>query len=346
MGKKKTNKRKDKSHKQHQVHQGHRSETKSTTPTTTTTTLEAQTLTPEEQLFLSKVSIDCGHEHHSNSDTIVTQATTILEHYHMVILHNVLTPEDIQSIYGEYEDLLDLTGDSAIGEKDASKRSGTRFYNCRCQVGPACTFHGWKGGSEQTKEILHGHKARHVHHKPRQHRKHNKSSGAGVGYGGRPQQLQTWERITRHFGFEHIARVEVVTSHPGCRNQGWHTDGTHGLTVIFPLVNVDLRKGPTQMDFNTPFNNLHENSGKVGGKKKRMDAPDFARAAMPKGSVVMFNANMSHRGTANLSKTGRPILVLDCSLRCVHEAVSLWDVEHPPRKEDGEGAERCEEEKA
>ena len=155
------------------------------------------------------------------------------------------------------------------------------------------------------------------------------SSSSSYKTGHNNRQLSVWESVTNYFGFNHIARVEIVTSHPGCRDQGWHTDGSHGLTVIFPLVDVDLRKGPTQMDFTIPFNSLHIGTGKVGGKKKMKDAPDKARAAMPKGSVVLFNANMSHRGTANLSRAGRPILVLDCSPQCPQENISLWDVDHP-----------------
>ena len=38
--------------------------------------------------------------------------------------------------------------------------------------------------------------------------------------------------------------------------------------------------------------------------------------AIPRGSVLLFNANVSHRGTANLSPTDRPVLVLDTSPRC------------------------------
>ena len=137
---------------------------------------------------------------------------------------------------------------------------------------------------------------------------------------------RVWEKIVNHFGFEHVARVEVVTSHAGCRNQGWHTDGERGLTVIFPLTPVGLRKGPTEMDFTIAFNSLHPNRGKVAGSKRDPAAPERARAAMPLGSVVLFNANMSHRGTANLTKGDRPVLVLDCSPKCAHEKESVWDL--------------------
>ena len=139
---------------------------------------------------------------------------------------------------------------------------------------------------------------------------------------GRPASLQVWERVALAFGFSHIARVEVVTSHTGCRAQGWHIDASHGLTVIFPLTGVDITKGPTQVDFVTPFNTL-DRSGKV--KHHDRLSPDYVHAAMPAGSVVMFNANCSHRGTANLSATDRPILVLDCSLPCESADCSVWD---------------------
>ena len=67
-------------------------------------------------------------------------------------------------------------------------------YNCQCQVGPSCGWSGWKAGSEQTRCLLH--------------------------HPGRP--LSVWEKVCSSFGFQHIKRVEVVTSHPGCRNQGWY----------------------------------------------------------------------------------------------------------------------------
>jgi ectoine hydroxylase-related dioxygenase (phytanoyl-CoA dioxygenase family) len=124
------------------------------------------------------------------------------------------------------------------------------------------------------------------------------------------------------FGFEHIARVEVVTSHRGCRHQGWHIDAMHGITVIFPLCDMTLQKGPTQLDFTTPFNALREGSGKV---KRRQDPLEQAYAAIPRGSVVLFNANVSHRGTANISTSDRPVLVLDCSLPCPAAPTDLWN---------------------
>ena len=274
----------------------------------------ALTLPPEESSFLNDVvSISLpprwreteasGGRHSIKSlkaaeDACVVGAVTTLERFHMCILHNAMNAEDVAAAHEEYLGLLDFTGDSAIGEKDASKRSGTRIYNCKCQVGPACGFSGWKEGSTNTRCRLHD------------------SSGT------RP--LAVWERVCQHFGFNHVARVEVVTSHVGCRHQAWHTDGTYGLTVIFALVPVDARKGPTQIDFTYPRNALREGAPKV--KRKDPEAPDSCRAAMPAGSVLLFNANASHRGTANLSASDRPILVLDTSRQCAQEYASLWDL--------------------
>ena len=75
---------------------------------------------------------------------------------------------------------------------DASKRSGTRFYNCRCQLGPACGFSGWTKSSGATRRVL------------------RPPVGGVTGCGGRP--LGVWEQVVRKFGFDHVARVEVVTS--------------------------------------------------------------------------------------------------------------------------------------
>jgi hypothetical protein len=63
-----------------------------------------------------------------------------------------------------------------------------------------------------------------------------------------------WVDICRRFHLEHVARVEVVTSHVGCRAQDWHIDGTHGLTVIFPLTDVALRQVSIALVFVSMFN--------------------------------------------------------------------------------------------
>jgi ectoine hydroxylase-related dioxygenase (phytanoyl-CoA dioxygenase family) len=265
----------------------------------------ASTLPEAEQRFIQEcVTVRCPRipagtfptaRDKAAQELAVTQAVSALETYHMCILDGALSEEDITGIAGDFQAMLDLSGDSAIGEKDASKRSATRMYNCKCQVGPACGWSGWKHGSEATRMRLHD-----VH-------------------AARPA---VWERVALHFGFQHIKRVEVVTSHPGCRAQDWHVDAVHGLTVIFPLVDIDARKGPTQLDFTIPFNSLRQDGPKVKHPPPR--APPTAHAALNAGSVLIFNANCSHRGTANISSVDRPILVLDTSPQCPSETTSQW----------------------
>ena len=113
-------------------------------------TKEAATLPEEEQKFIRMVSLQCPVEDARGKndrrgggkrgkspqweERLVSRAVDILEKYHMCIIHNVLTKGEIADMYKEYEALLDFSGDSAVGEKDATKRSGTRFYNCHCQV--------------------------------------------------------------------------------------------------------------------------------------------------------------------------------------------------------------------
>jgi hypothetical protein len=59
----------------------------------------------------------------------VSAASDALVNFHMCILHNALTASDIEAIEEEYASLLDVRhGAHAIGEKDSSKRSGTRMW--------------------------------------------------------------------------------------------------------------------------------------------------------------------------------------------------------------------------
>ena len=54
-----------------------------------------------------------------------------MRRFHCCILHDAFTPAEVAAIHAEWEELLDLKADSAIGEKEASKRSGTRMYDGR-----------------------------------------------------------------------------------------------------------------------------------------------------------------------------------------------------------------------
>ena len=143
-------------------------------------TEESETLPLDEQRFLRMISLDAASGNGIDPDDLVARAVDILEQYHMVILHGVLDDGEIATLHADYQHFLDFSGDAAIGEKDASKRSGTRLYNCACQVGPACKFRGWKDGSEGSKHVLHA--------------KPCKANG----WNGKPR---VWERIVNHFDF-------------------------------------------------------------------------------------------------------------------------------------------------
>ena len=100
----------------------------------------SESLPPQEQEHLERCTLD-----HANTalddDAFVQRAVSILEQEHVLIIHNCLNEKEIGTLHDCYEDLHRLqAGQKAIGEKDASKRSGTRLYNCLCQLGPACGF--------------------------------------------------------------------------------------------------------------------------------------------------------------------------------------------------------------
>lgn len=260
----------------------------------------------EEKRHLERCTVDYATTT-LNHDAFVRNAVRILEQEHMLIVHNCLSDDEVQVLYDCYEDLhQQQAGQRAIGEKDASKRSGTRLYNCLCQLGPACDFYNWKDGTEEAQHCL--------------------NPIATTDY-RKPPRKPVWKSITDTFHFYHIARVEVVTSHVGCRAQDWHIDGVHGLTVILPLTDVGVRQGPTELDFGPAFLGLWE-----GDPKVRAHSTDRVRAVMPKGSVLLFNANVSHRGSANIGATDRPILVLDCSLESTCLAAGgprdIWSVQN------------------
>lgn len=81
-------------------------------------------------------------------DDFARKAVEILEQEHLLVIRNSLNDDEVQVLH-DYcckEDLHgQQAGHRAIGEKDASKRSGTRLYNCLCQkLGLACDFCNWK----------------------------------------------------------------------------------------------------------------------------------------------------------------------------------------------------------
>lgn len=246
-----------------------------------------------ERCTLDYASVKSNTNNYNESD-FLRQAIKILEDEHFLVIHNCWSPGDIKIMQECYQELhQEQASQNAIGERDASKRSGTRLYNCLCQYGPACNFYDWKPGTHSVKNTLNP----------------NSKTFSTGNFFHDFKKVPIWKQITDSFHFTHIARAEVVTSHVGCRAQDWHIDGVHGLTVIIPLTDVSVQKGPTELDFEHDFCGLWEGSAKI-----RSCSSSRVRAVMPQGSILMFNANVSHRGGANISRTDRPILVLDCSL--------------------------------
>jgi Phytanoyl-CoA dioxygenase (PhyH) len=284
----------------------------SVTPKTTSIGVQpTDGLDPDEKRHLERCTMDFGRTTLSY-DQFVQTAVETLEQEHMLVIQNCLDDHEIQILHDCYIDLhRKQSGQRAIGEKDASKRSGTRLYNCLCQLGPACDFYDWKDGTEKAQDCLHPRIS------PLEY------------WNAAPRRKPIWKAITDTFHFTHIARVEVVTSHIGCRAQDWHIDGVHGLTVIIPLTDVGVRQGPTELDFEPAFVGLWEGDAKV---RKRSPKAERVRAVLSKGSVFLFNANVSHRGSANIGNKDRPILVLDCSLESTCLAVGgprdIWSYCH------------------
>lgn len=286
--------------------QQHRNNAKvSTAPLNATKSL-VDSLPLEEKHHLERCTLDYATTNLGH-DEFVQKAVETLEQEHVLVVHNCFSEKEVKTLHDCYVSHHGRqAGQQAIGEKDASKRSGTRLYNCLCQLGPACGFYDWKEGTTEAQHIL--------------------NPSLITDY-RKPPRKAVWKSIADAFHFHHVARVEVVTSHVGCRAQGWHIDGVHGLTVIMPLTDVGVRQGPTELDLSVPFVGLWEGDPKV---RRSCSNDTRVRAVMPQGSVLLFNANVSHRGSANIGTKDRPILVVDCSLDCTCLAAGgprdVWSV--------------------
>ena len=233
----------------------------------------------DERRFLETIAyaLPAAASGRAAREAAAAHARRCLERFQCCVFHDALSEGDVAALLGECAAHEKV---SAIGEREAAKRSGTRLFNCPCQRGPSCAFDGWR--SDVARAVV--------------------------------AAAAPWRDVVAALGFGHVARVEVVTSHAGCRHQGWHVDGARGVTALFALVDVDARRGPTELDFAAPFGDV-ATGAKVKGGVPGAPARVFA-GALPRGSLLLFNANVSHRGTANLSRGDRPVLVLDCSPPC------------------------------
>ena len=115
-----------------------------------------------------------------------------------------------------------------------------------------------------------------------------------------------------------IINRSLVVSKPGAETQAWHSDGPHlsvtrdlpchCLNVFVPLVDVDDANGPTEMrpgsvsltrDLKKAYMKAF-----LTKKLRAVDAPN-----LEKGSVLLFDYRILHRGKANTTPTPRPVLV-------------------------------------
>lgn len=115
-----------------------------------------------------------------------------------------------------------------------------------------------------------------------------------------------------------VVNRSVVISLPGSSDQAWHCDGPHlsaieylpchCLNIFIPLVDINHLNGPTEFRPSSQY--LTRDFQKqylaafMGKRLKPTVAP-----SLKKGSLILFDYRILHRGKANLSDEARPILV-------------------------------------
>jgi len=119
-----------------------------------------------------------------------------------------------------------------------------------------------------------------------------------------------------------IANQSCVISLSNTVDQKWHSDGPHislseyqpchCLNVFIPLVDITRENGPTEFRVGSHryTNNLAKGMLLAFARKK--NKPNEA-PLLKKGSVLLFDYRVLHRGCANISSEPRPILVVTFS---------------------------------
>lgn len=117
----------------------------------------------------------------------------------------------------------------------------------------------------------------------------------------------------------HVVNISLVVSNPGAADQSWHTDGPHVsvtqhlpchcLNVFVPLIDILSHTGPTSFrpgsqHLTRDFRNMYL-AAFFKKKLQPVQTPELKR-----GSVLMFDYRVLHRGTANTSSEPRPVIVL------------------------------------
>jgi len=144
-----------------------------------------------------------------------------------------------------------------------------------------------------------------------------------------------------------IINKSLVVSMPGSMAQSWHQDGPHMsseehlschcLNVFLPLVTMTPSLGPTEFRPNSHYltRDLKKMflAAAVGKRLKSPEAP-----ILSKGSAVLFDYRVLHRGLANISDEVRPILVLTYAKPWFQDVLNfpLYSIFDERKKNEGE----------
>ncbi|GMI35969.1 hypothetical protein TeGR_g1520 [Tetraparma gracilis] len=104
---------------------------------------------------------------------------------------------------------------------------------------------------------------------------------------------------------------------PSSRAQRFHQDNTRrGLTFLVPLVDVPLRRGPTELLLGSHELTCASRGSAAALRELPGSLPRVARASdrrappLRAGDVLVYDCRVLHRGLANRDKVARPVLVL------------------------------------
>jgi len=108
--------------------------------------------------------------------------------------------------------------------------------------------------------------------------------------------------VESHFPGIQRSDLQLLFSLPNSGDQIFHQDNSQpGLTVLVPLVDMNLENGPTQL---LPRSHLDVNLT----ERLRASSPALP-ACVPAGSALIYDSRTIHRGLANPSRQSRPVLV-------------------------------------
>lgn len=136
----------------------------------------------------------------------------------------------------------------------------------------------------------------------------------------------------------------IVNACPGALEQQWHVDGAHVhvshhrpchvLNVFFPLVNLTMENGPTEVRPGSHYLSRDLARLTLLAKVKKTLRPPIC-PLVATGDALLFDYRTLHRGRANLSNESRPVLVLTYSKSWFRDLYnfpkrSIYDPTPPP----------------